>query len=297
MSLRILHLTDLHIDSINLFSRNYVRNIEILRMNLNLLSPDVVVISGDIVEFGEGIMAKSNYKILNDLFYYSDGSFYFDREMKIPLYFVPGNHEYGTIFKFSFKDIPNYRSFIGSKFLNYYVDIKNVRLIFLDTGYDYSYSFHLHNLMIPSSEGVGLFKHQLEFLEDALKNSNNTNIIITHHPFISPRNGVQEDVFVLGREEFKRIITSYDVSVILSGHTHKNRVFDNESNLITSFPLIAKGVGPYHVQTGSIGKDGYYRIIEVRDQTVIIYDAENCKDYLTYKTQENKEVSMFDETY
>lgn len=52
---RILHLTDLHIDYFKLFSRNYLKNIQTIRSNIHLLKPDIVVLTGDIVEFGEGI--------------------------------------------------------------------------------------------------------------------------------------------------------------------------------------------------------------------------------------------------
>ncbi|MCX8029562.1 MAG: metallophosphoesterase [Brevinematales bacterium] len=285
MGLRILHLTDLHIDNINLFAKNYSRNIKMLQKNINILSPNVVIVSGDIVEFGEGIFAKANYEILNNLFYYSNGNFYFDKDLKIPLYFVPGNHEYETMLKLSSTDIPNYRKFIGSNFVNYYIDIQDVRLIFLDTGYDYYFSLFSHNSILPDPESVGLFQNQLDFLERALKTSSNINIIITHHPYLNPQNGIQEGVFKFGRDEFQRLMHTYNVSLILSGHTHKNRVFDSKTNLVTSFPLIAKERETYHIQTGSIGKDGYYRMIEIKNKTVIIYDSENCEDYLTIQEE------------
>lgn len=52
---RILHLTDLQIDYLKLFSRNCLKNTEIIRSNIHLLKPDTIVLTGNIVEFRENI--------------------------------------------------------------------------------------------------------------------------------------------------------------------------------------------------------------------------------------------------
>ncbi|MCX8096073.1 MAG: metallophosphoesterase, partial [Spirochaetes bacterium] len=185
--------------------------------------------------------------------------------------------EYETLFKTTSTEIPNYIRFVGKRFLNYYIDISNVRLIFIDTGYDYYFSFFAYNGILPEPEASGLTASQINFLKSALETSTNRfNIILTHHPFL---NKDDEGIFLFNRDEFYNLTKSNKVSLILSGHTHENRVFDSKMNLVRSFPITNIN-DIYHVQTGSIGKDGYFRMIEVFEWGIVINKHSNISELL-----------------
>jgi len=72
-NLKIVHLSDVHIGTVN--SENYLRNIV---EKTNELNPDVVLITGDLVDGS----AKITPEMLSPL-----------KELKAPVYFTTGNHE------------------------------------------------------------------------------------------------------------------------------------------------------------------------------------------------------------
>lgn len=273
---RILHITDLHIDVFKLFSKDFVKNVEILRSNISLILPDIVVLTGDIVEFGEGIFSCFNYGILYSMFYSNDG-FYFDMVRGIPMFMVVGNHEYHTIFKINSIDVGNYLRYVGVR--DYFVDIGNVRLLFLDTGSDYYFSPWMYNGVLPEPEASGLNASQIKFLRSALS-YNGIKIIFTHHPFINFEGGYLEGIFMFNREEFYRLVKDNNVLLIVSGHIHGNIVYDIDKEVVeSSFPLVISN-GIRQVITGSIGKDGFFRVIDVYEDRVVVYLHSNVIDLL-----------------
>lgn len=272
---RILHITDLHIDVFNLFSKNYVKNVEILRDNIMKISPDVVVLTGDIVEFGEGVFSDLNYHILRRMFYSNTGFYFYNN---IPLYMVLGNHEYQTMFKLNSIGVNNYLRYVGDR--DYFVDINDIRLIFVDTGSDYYFYPWRYNGVLPEPESSGLTDKQLKFLEDVLSDTNKLKIIFSHHPFINFENGHVEGIFVFNRDRFYRLVKDRSVLLIVSGHVHKNVVYDVDTERVEkSFPLIVSN-GLKQVITGSIGKDGFFRVIDVYRDKVVIYSHSNVVEIL-----------------
>ncbi|MFN4245480.1 MAG: metallophosphoesterase family protein [Brevinematia bacterium] len=277
--IRILHITDLHIDYFYLFSRDYYRNIFLLKSNIDLIRPDVVILSGDIFEFGEGIFSSLNYSIFTNIFHFSNGNFYFDNDREIPLYVIPGNHEYHSFFKLSYNDIPNYKRFFGSVLRNYFVDFDYVRIVFLDTGYDYYFSPWANNNILPEPESTGITYDQILFLEKSLSCSyEKLKIIVTHHPFLNYESGIEEGVFLFYRKEFYEILDKYNVNLVISGHTHNNKVYDINTNLVKSFPIYLDRIA--FVQTGSIGKNGWYRVIDVFSNKIVVYASSNVDYFL-----------------
>lgn len=282
--IRILHISDLHIDYFNIFSRNYLKNISSLKGILKNISPNLVILSGDIVEFGEGIFSCINYQIFTNIFKFIDNSFWFDYDKKIPIYTIPGNHEYHTFLKISYWDIPNYEKYIGKGFRNYFIDISNVRIVFIDTGYDYYFSPWNNNQILPEPEGTGINSYQIEFIEKSLSNCDKKiKILVTHHPFINLSSDIEEGIFLFNRKEFYNILKKYGVSLVISGHTHKNKVYSSDNKLIKNFPIILDTNKTTYIQTGSIGKDGCFRIIDIYEDKIKVYDSEVVEDGKIYR--------------
>ena len=56
--------------------------------------PAFIVITGDLVEWGSGVLGAFNYRALIECFHEKDNQYYADVDHSIPVYFTPGNHDY-----------------------------------------------------------------------------------------------------------------------------------------------------------------------------------------------------------
>lgn len=274
-SIRIVHITDIHIESLRIFSKDSIDNFKKFKNKIKEIKPDIVIASGDLVEFGEGILGEENYKELNNLIRKSNDIFYIDDQMTVPIFFSPGNHEYHTLVKITTTELNNYKKFIGSNYINYKIEFSNTTFIFLETGYDFYFSIPLYNSILPEPESSGLEDSQISLLTKILELSNSKyTIIITHHPFYNTENGQLEGIFLFNRKQFNDILHRYKINIVLSGHTHKNKVYFLSQKLTTQLnphTIITNSNGTLFIQTPSLGKDGYYRVIEIEDDKIIIF--------------------------
>jgi 3',5'-cyclic AMP phosphodiesterase CpdA len=226
-SLNLIHISDIHEPvGKNLYP--------VFIFEANLLNPDLVIVSGDIVDV-ETIAAAWNYLQYTTL------------KLEAPSYMLPGNHDY------SGASSNYYRKYWGP--VNYTVTIGDFLLVTM------------------SSTGEGFVSmDQLTWADKVLReNPDKVKILSYHHPLLSSE---YEDDFgvVRGGEitgsytdmealeslmypswrakmseatELLRIIESNDVRLILSGHVHRDMIYIlNNRHYFVTTTTISGGLSP-----------------------------------------------------
>ena len=238
--LKISQITDIHLpEGANLFA-TYV-------YETNLIQPDIVIATGDIVE-QETIASAWLYlqRILNWL--------------RVPSYLLPGNHDH------SGARGANYKLYCGQ--LNYSVCIGNFLFIALDC-----------------AEIGFISSGQLQWAEKVLQRyPNKIKILSFHHPLFGSGQGGNitgswREIEHLGNylysswreqlveaRELLRLIEEYNVRLILSGHVHRDIIYlyNNRHYFVTTCTL------------GGSYPQGFYpcsRLIEVDARGNIRLDA------------------------
>ena len=209
--LTIGHITDIHEPIGELVFPQYI-------VQSNLLDPDMVVVTGDIVQ------TESNARAWKYLQYAM-------LHWQIPSYFLPGNHDYSGYGGKAY-------SVYGGR-LNYTVVVGPFVFIALDTG-----------------ERGYLDSSQLQWLEQQLQSHpNKVKVIGFHHSLLSSefeddlgavKGGYVEaeagniqalsDLIYFGwkdlegsplpaAEELMRLVLEYDVRVVLAGHVHRDIIY------------------------------------------------------------------------
>jgi predicted MPP superfamily phosphohydrolase len=244
--------------------------------------PAFIVLTGDLVAVGGGIIGALNYRTFLECFHKKDGQLYADSDYTIPVYTIPGNHDYLLHF-----NLINYHRFIDNKHtikfnimgllenrqLNdrYTITHENLTLIFLDTGHGY--------LIKPSEwihlKGSGLnYWFDIEWLDSVLVDCDTKHkIICMHHPAV---NWGEYDTFGRNKDIFIQMCEGYDVDVILAGHTHISRVFDKDKNFYENnvLPLNCSQYPPLHVQTEACKEGSFYRNITISGNDVFLNPSE-----------------------
>lgn len=212
----IAHLTDTHLP------RGDGKVLERALYELNLLKPDVIIISGDIADRGNERLAWVRYR---QLYNYSD----------IPIFILPGNHDhYGS-------QEEEYYERYGSP-LYYYIVAGRFLIVYLDTGVIAS---------VPES--------QLEWAESILnEHVDKVKIIAFHHPLFVKGyevNGSWENVEALrnymypewttqwgidSARKLLELIERYDVRLVLSGHTHDEHytLYNEKHHFLVNLPAV-----------------------------------------------------------
>jgi 3',5'-cyclic AMP phosphodiesterase CpdA len=259
-----VHITDTHVAS-SWYDHNETRKhwlISLLQYVTSFETPPAfVVITGDLVEWGEGFFGALNYYTFTQCFYQHDTQLYADKNCSIPVYFTPGNHDY-----YPYRELCNYHLFVNrihSKDHDHYViTFKNLSLFFMNSGPN-SYATYSDKL---NSLAVGLTNNDIAWLDEHLHDCSTAHkIILMHHPAINLRNqdGVMYDVFIHNREQFIDLCTKYDVDAVLAGHTHEARVFDAEEHLYENLPMNTSMYPTLFVQSDDCKEGVHYRNISL----------------------------------
>jgi len=193
----IAQLSDLHICSSGALSAKNVfaeRAIEAIhRLNLR---PDVVILTGDVTEFG----TEEEYKLVSRML----------SRLDIPVYPVPGNHDDRNRMRAEFRQLGQLTA--GYKLLNYVVETRPVRLIGLDS-------------VIPGRAEGALSQETLDFLDDALAKERcvPTLIFLHHPPFMTGIKGKDSIRIFEGADKLVRILAGHrQIERIVSGHFHRS---------------------------------------------------------------------------
>lgn len=249
-----VHITDLHIGFAGRPPRyEFVDTYGVFRRltdEINLLRPDFVVITGDLVDWSNDIKWNSFYYLLT--------------QFRVPVYTLVGNHDYyrenwwtpDTLTKTyqhsSVKSLDYYICNINS-YRDYAFDYGPIRVVCLDSGYDvWSAPDKVKDVLTP--KGSGVTPTQLTWLENVLRTGTRGNFVFMHHPVMRKAGFIdttEDDGCIRERDGFIKLCKNTgSVGAVFSGHTHQEEFFmlENRNNTATDLR-----------QSPSATLDGEYR--------------------------------------
>jgi 3',5'-cyclic AMP phosphodiesterase CpdA len=267
-----IHITDFHVGDLRGFTESIWKTIgwkSIKRCihEINLLKPDFVIISGDLV-YGQlyPFEYSKEYKNCYEMIQMFD----------VPTYLCPGNHdgyrrprEDGLKFWTEYFG-PHYYSF---DYGDYHFQAIN--------SYDLPASRRLCISFIPLNWGGSIQDEQLQWIEkDLNENSGELNFMFMHH---NPLWDTTKESLVgrhyKNREQLISIINQNNIDMVLAGHVH----FDNVTKVNDT--IFITTTTP---ESGIDAEDGYwgYRLIEIDDGEISSYNYKEPKYSIpSYKIQ------------
>ncbi|MGQ9366405.1 phosphodiesterase [Azospirillum sp. ST 5-10] len=178
-------------------------------------APDLVLLTGDLVDFG----TDAEYGLLLELL----------QPLRAPLYAVPGNHDSRTGIARAFPDLA--RRSGGDAFFQYTVEDWPVRLVGLDT-------------MRPGSGGGELCAGRLAWLDARLaERPDRPTIVFQHHPPFPTGIGHMDRIGLAGAAEEAAVIRRHpQVERVLCGHLHRPIQVRWAGTLASTAPSVAHQV-------------------------------------------------------
>jgi len=258
-----IHITDLHVGDPRGFSESIWKTIGLKSIKrciheINLLKPDFVIISGDLV-YGQlyPFEYSKEYKICYEMIQMFD----------VPTYLCPGNHdgyrrprEDGLKFWTEYFG-PHYYSF---NYGNYHFQAVN--------SYDLPASRRLCLFFIPLNWGGSIQDEQFQWIEnDLVENKGDLNFMFIHH---NPLWETKQDSLVgrsyKNREQLLSLIEQNNVDMVLAGHVH----FDNVT-IVNDTIFITTTTPESSIDT----EDGYwgYRLINIENGEISSYNYKDPK--------------------
>lgn len=216
----IAHLSDLHIKAGGRLSYKKVDTLGALRAAVNKLNrlapkPDVVVISGDLVDFGR----DDEYHTLRQAL----------SALSIPFYVIPGNHDNRQALRRAFFDARYLES--QSEFIQWAINDYPVRLIGLDS-------------TLPGQSKGELCEQRLRWLDQqlALYPDKPTMVILHHPPFISGISHMDKQPLANPLALAAVIQRHPQVERVLCGHLHRSMQARFAGTLACSAPGLSHQV-------------------------------------------------------
>lgn len=271
----IVQLSDIHIGK---YSNPVNKKKELIRLFTYInehIQPDFVILSGDSVDWYNQRTSRNAYLELQEALLYCN----------TPVFTVPGNHErYSNSLLFLYFPFTNLTPY--HRFLNPLSDYSMVReavnFVFLDSGYEYSRWEVQPKIWYQTPEGSGLSTTQMYLLDTLWGDPEKNQVIILHHPAVNDVNDTglgavpndlpsgNNECIALNRGAFISYCLSNNVSLVLSGHTHKNNVFTalgkNPENL-TAWPLFVQ------TQSATLSRQNNGgRVIRIKDDAIVSYE-------------------------
>ena len=196
----VAQISDLHLKAGQRLTYGVVDTLGALRravdhLNASQPRPDIVVISGDLVDFGRA----DEYAVLHPEL----------ARLHMPFYLVPGNHDARGPLLDAFGDHA-YLPLSAEGPLDWVVDTHPLRLIGLDS-------------TIPGSHGGQLLDSQLHWLDEqlALRPQAPTLLILHPPPFISGIGHMDREPFI-NAAALERVVARHpQVERLLCGHLHR----------------------------------------------------------------------------
>ena len=276
-----VHISDIHVANtsspINSPDIDGVKFKQMLdKINSLLPKPAFVVASGDISNVGS--YGDGMYGVLTQYLYPQNvtnpqyGDYYIDAAQTIPIYIVPGNHDYfsSTLFIASDPGLVNYSTDVAPP-SDFMITYQNAVIFFLLSGYDQFRPIWI-DADLSNPEGSGISNVQCNFLRTNLyQNNNKKKIIVMHHP---PVNAVGTNAdgtpstssivdaldgsIMNNRDVLLNLCDSAQVDMVLAGHVHQNLVVDRNATLVDE----NYAGGTRFIQTAA-SMYGGYRVITV----------------------------------
>jgi Icc protein len=196
----IAQISDLHLKAGNKLTYGVVDTLGALRRAINHLNastprPDIVVISGDLVDFGR----PDEYAVLHPEL----------ARLVMPYYLVPGNHDVREHLLAEFADHV-YLPLCPKSPLDWVVEEHPVRLIGLDS-------------TIPGAHGGQVLDSQMAWLDEVLgrRPAVPTLLIMHHPPFVTGIGHMDREAFINGAALEEVIARHPQVERVLCGHLHR----------------------------------------------------------------------------
>ncbi len=196
----VAQISDLHLKAGQRLTYGVVDTLGALRravdhLNASQPRPDIVVVSGDLVDFGRA----DEYAVLHPEL----------ARLHMPCYLVPGNHDTRGPLLEAFRDHAYLPSSAEGP-LDWVVDEHPLRLIGLDS-------------TIPAGHGGQLLDSQLHWLDEQLvRRPDAPTLLILHHPpFISGIGHMDREPFI-NAAALERVVARHpQVERLLCGHLHR----------------------------------------------------------------------------
>ncbi|WP_268799574.1 phosphodiesterase [Pseudomonas huanghezhanensis] len=196
----VAQISDLHLKAGQRLTYGVVDTLGALRRAVDHLNashprPDIVVVSGDLVDFGRA----DEYAVLHPEL----------ARLHMPCYLVPGNHDTRGPLLDAFRD-HRYLPASSDGPLDWVVDEHPLRLIGLDS-------------TIPGGHGGQLLHSQLQWLDEqlALRPDVPTLLILHHPPFISGIGHMDREPFINAAALEAVVARHPQVERLLCGHLHR----------------------------------------------------------------------------
>jgi len=277
-----IHISDMHISNIPF--QNSDTNAQYFQCYTKEFveldpKPAFVVVSGDVSNVGnqtpDGMYPTvTQYLFPPTLTNPGIGNYFIDPSKTIPIYFVPGNHEYWIALTnppVSNDTLTYYKKFLTPD-TDYAITTDLAVIVFLRSGSDTVISAN-------NEKGKGLSNEQCSYLRNILsENSNKRKIIVMHHPAVNavgtnsdgtPYTGVinspEDNSIANNRTNFLNICDSNHVDVVLNGHEHQNVVANRAGQVISENGLDSTR----YIQTAAAFNRSY-RIITVDSSFVTV---------------------------
>ena len=191
---KIVHISDVH------FGTDDPAVVEIVVAKVNEISPDVVVVSGDLTQ-----RAKSEE--------FKQARAFLDR-LPAPQIVVPGNHDvplYNVLDRF-LRQLEKYERYITKDLTPTYID-DEIAIVGVSTA---------RSLTI---KGGRINDDQIEYIRDRFRDLSDKmlKVVVTHHPFDLPE-GHDEDDVVGNAEDAMPLIADCGGDVFLAGHLHVSNI-------------------------------------------------------------------------
>ncbi|HUH61218.1 MAG TPA: phosphodiesterase [Candidimonas sp.] len=156
--------------------------------------PDAVVMTGDLTDFGR----PGEYAHLRHLL----------DPLNLPVFLLPGNHDDRQNLRSGF---PEHAYLGNSGFIQYVVDLGDIRLLALDT-------------CMPGESAGTLCDRRLNWLDATLRESRHRPVVIAmHHPPFRTLIGHMDDIGLqAGGDALESLVSQYpNVERIICGHLHR----------------------------------------------------------------------------
>ncbi len=244
---KIAHISDLH------FGAESEDVPEQLIADLSLEQPDLVVVSGDLTQYGRSVEFKAARDFLTHI--------------PFPQLVVPGNHDipWVHLFKRAITPMSRFRKYITPDLFPVFEDDAVIVL-----GISTPRKFR------PTLGEIS--RSQREYLRDRLCTVDRKfKIVVTHHPFIPPPFGFRWHLVKRGLLTLEEM-RGCEADLILAGHLHRGYARDVK----THYPAMERSIIIAQAGTATShrvrGEDNSFNIITVRDERSFTITAKVLKD-------------------
>ena len=258
---KFIQLTDIHIDD-----KNSVYNFMQAAREINLIDPELVVITGDSIDC-DPTGSKTPDQEQADMF------LDICKTLKVPVYVIPGNHEY------SYRD---------SNGINIYSTSINPLL-------DYSFNYGPHHFIgmncgqwqvlygsvpHPDNNVQSFTEEQVEWLtrDLTLHNGDEMRLIFLHAP-LKTSGGKQTPMW--HKDDVENLMVEHDVKAFIAGHTHDDEILDGNGNVLAGD--WQQPTYPLYIQTDTAGAEDSvegcsYRVFMIDNDTFEYYTYDDDGD-------------------